>query len=484
MKSYLWHKVCSFYIEGAKMQVNRRVWRVVLGVCLCVLGSMDGLVRAQENTQIQPFWKSNPSSLSSSQEAKFLPELNNFFYASSHGTGQSFESRISLGTDFLYSLSDHIDIAAKGDLWWAFPKTSSGWLGLQSAYVGWHSIYKHSIASFKVGRILPDWGGPDEYSPIKQLFPKFAIDPLQTSANGVVGFLTSVQQDLLDIELILSPLFVPNLGGPIYDTNDKGKFYSPSRWALPLYYTATVGTAPVPLNYKLHIPKVSDVIFKAGWMIRMTLKDFFDQYKLSGIMVNTYDPRPRIKIDGLLNIPQNSAVEGNVDVYPKFYRQFAYGLEGKVQNSFVDLSLESLYRIPDNPEGIREDLAQSQEWKNAFFIQTKEKLWLPPVQVLLGFSSTKQFHPYIDPNFKIPSPSLHNFIGKISWKPIPKLSLFSASEVAFSLDQGLWKNGLLWVPISQINVSMGLDSIIGKDDTYWGQFRDNDRIWLRGAYAF
>ncbi|MBI3019467.1 MAG: hypothetical protein HYY61_06225 [Deltaproteobacteria bacterium] len=422
-------------------------------------------------------------------EGVFLSQLDQFYYATPNKQGYSYESRLKVGVSVssneVGELGRHFGYDLNARVWGLIPKEASTWVDVRSAYVEWHNLQKSNLF-VKVGRILPNWGGMDEYSPIKEIFPKLVIDPLEVRSNGMVGLYGRVEEDVLDFEALGSPLFIPNFGGALYETDMSGKFYSPSRWAMPLYDTATVGKAAVPLDYKMHTPDIADVIFKLGGGVRITLRDFYDQYRFSALMMHGMDPNVRMEIYGKLttsSFAKSNTMGGKVDMYPRFFRHTIYAFEGNIQSSTVDAHMESMYRVPDNPQDLPEYMVAPIEWKNFFAFQTKNEISFLP-QLLLGLALTRQFDPYQDPNYKMPSRSLNYVVGKLYWKPLSKLSAFSASEVAVSLKEGIWKNGIEWEPMNRLSISTGLDLIMGQEDTYWGILRHQDRLWLRGTYAF
>ncbi len=415
----------------------------------------------------------------------FISQIDQFYYATPNKQGYSYESRLKVGVSVSKDLSRHFNYTVDGRVWGLMPKEASTWIDIRSAFLEWHNLQKSNLF-VKVGRILPNWGGMDEYSPIKEIFPKLAIDPLEVRSNGLVGIYGRVEEDVLDFEALGSPIFIPNLGEALYATDTTGKFYSPSRWAMPLYDTATVGKASVPLDYKMHTPDIADVIFKLGGGARITLRDFYDQYRFSALMIHAMDPNGRMEVYGNLTTnpsTKSKTMGSQVDLSPRFFHHTVYALEGNIHSPAVDVHIESMYRVPDNPQELPESMIAPTEWKNFFAFQTKNEISFLP-QLLLGLVLTRQFDPYQDPSYKIPSRSLSNLVGKLYWKPLSKLSAFSASEIAVSMKEGIWKNGIEWTPLNRLSISSGLDLIMGKDDTYWGILRHQDRVWLRGTYAF
>ena len=420
-----------------------------------------------------------------SKDGIFLGQLDQFYYATPNKEGHSYESRLKVGVSVSKAIGRHFGYDIDARVWGLMPREASMWIDIRSAYLEWHNLQTSNLF-LKVGRILPNWGGMDEYSPIKEIFPKLMIDPLEVRSNGMMGVYGRIEEDILDFEVLGSPFFIPNLGAALYETDTSGKFYSPSRWAMPLYETATVGQAVVPLDYKMHAPDIADVILNLSGGARITLRDFYDQYRFSALMMHGMDPNGRMEVYGKLTTnfsTQGKNIGGKVDLYPRFFKHTVYALEGTLHSSLVDVHMESMYRVPDNPQDLPEYMVAPTEWKSFFAFQTKNEISFLP-QLLLGLVLTRQFDPYQDPNYKIPSHSLNNIVGKLYWKPVSKLSAFSASEVAVSFKEGIWKNGVEWTPLNRLSISTGLDLIMGQDDTYWGILRHQDRLWLRGTYAF
>lgn len=425
-----------------------------------------------------------PGLIQAEQSSKFMMGNETFAYAAANenNQGQSFETRLFVSTDLAYE-NNHITGELQGEGWLIYPIENSVWGHISNANVGYQYRGKADYF-FKVGRVLPEWGSFNRYSPIQKLFPQFYVDPFETKTDGWVGGYAHIQENLVDLEVMLSPIFIPSFGGPTYDYRGDGSFYSPSRWALPFYYQATIAEAPVPLKYTLHYPEdIMDILFRPSGAVRLSLRDFFDGYKISALVMHGPDPMPRLRIQSRLDIIQEKSFEGDIHLFPEFYNQTAYGFEFRAKRHGFDLYFESVYRVPENQEDMEEYMVKSQEWNHVFAIQTKHDHPYWP-QTLLGISSTYQFDPYKDPYFKLPAPSLHNFLSRLEWKINPQVDVYQSAEWSVNLDQAIFRNGLNLNILPKFQVSGGLDVIMGTNATYFGYFRQHDRLWLKGTYAF
>lgn len=416
-----------------------------------------------------------------------LLQVDNFMYASPNPKGSFYETRLKFGLNTSYQLTHTFRLYLNSNFWGQTPKeTSYSFIDVESAFLEWKMYEKTTDLTLQVGRILPNWGSVYPYSPIRQIFPSFSLDPLESRPSGMAGFYGKIQESRMDFEILASPLFIPNLGGASYKVSDSGELNSPSRWVLPIYKIAQVGTAKVPLTYKIHVPSAKDVVLKAGGAARLSFKDFYDQYRLSASIFHVVDPKPRLKIDGKLAIQAQSQshMSGEIDIIPQFYRQTVYALEAHLTGGYwLDVHAESAFRNPENPSDLREDMIAPQEWKNFIAFQTKHQKFLWP-QALFGLSLTRQWDAYIDPNYKLPTPASSHFFGKFDWKPFSKISFFTSSEVSTSLNEYFSRYGVEWAPFKALSFLGGIDFVSGENDTYWGFLRNNDRMWIRGVYEF
>lgn len=455
--------------------------KAILGVLVC--GGLAGLslnVQAQVLTYVESsFWHPRKQF-----QGILLTEVNSFSYASSNPKGRTFEMRFHARAQIDQKLKN-FRFYFLGSIWGQIPQeTSYSLIDIESTFMEWKSFEKMSEFSIQVGRVLPDWGSPHHMSPIRQVFPSFSLDPFESHPSGMLGFYGKIQENRLDFEILGSPIFIPNMGGALYEINDQKKLVSPSRWVLPIYNSAKVGTARIPLSYAITIPKVKNVIFQGGGAARLTFKDFYEQYRFSASVFHVMDPKPRFKMNGQLTIADKiQNFNGQVDIIPEFYRQTIYALEGHMKGHGADMHFETSYRDPQNPPGLREDLVSPEEWKNFIALQTKHGKFLWP-QALIGFSLIRQWNPYKDPNYKLPAPPLNNLIGRLDWKPFALISFFTSSEISTSLNESLSRLGASFEPFRKASLGAGIDFVSGKDNTYWGYLRDNDRLWLRGTYEF
>ncbi|MBI4040625.1 MAG: hypothetical protein HY390_02030 [Deltaproteobacteria bacterium] len=469
----------------------KRVLLTLLGTCM-VLGCQGVFAQSAQKqikkqlpkevggqAQKMSLWSTKPYT-----PFGLLVGAQSYYYATPNELmgSSELESRLQMTFQKRFE-SEHLVLGADTSFWASWPRETSFWGHVRSLYVGYQNV-KDATVEMALGRTMPDWGGIDNYSPIKSLFPQFWLDPYYVRSDGMIGFYGRLKEDFVDVEVLLSPFFLPNLGGPRFDYDETGKFQSVSRWALPLYYQATVGSAEVPLRYYLHYPQnIFSVLRRNSGAIRLSIKDFLEGYQLSGFLLNGVDPAPRLKILGRLDILDQKDFQGTVDIYPEFYRHTAYGFEFRLDRPTFRLNMESVYRIPENNISLEPFMWRAQEWKNLISIQTKHQKPIWP-EVLMGLASAVQFNAYQDPYFKIPDPSLTHFFGELAWKLHKNVQLTQGAEVSVDFDEALMRHALSVTLTQQMNLRAGVDLMTGKDDTYWGYFRDQDRLWMGVQYAF
>ena len=396
-------------------------------------------------------------------------DVQRFTYASSY-RNQDSEWRLHLSADYLKENKKELGYRFLGDIWGLFPRETSDWFDIREA---WVRVPKMPL-DLKVGRILLPWGGVEFHSPHQKIFPLFSVDALTRFRDGIVGFYASYRDSSHVLyEALFSPLFLPNRGGARYETKD-AHFTIRSRWSLPLFYQVQIGEGWLPLDYTLHTPKVTDVLFHSGVAFRISREwSFFKGALLASHMMN---PSPTLINDAKLYIKEESSVETRVHLYPRFFRMSSIGGEGALLLNPFSLLMETMvirHQNPDlNPElntlvGIRYDQKQG-------LIQTG----------LGGIVLSKELGPKKQtPLYQPEKPASYLFTEMV-------FHLFPAMPFSFSTESDLLFKEFVMTPavtlsfLAPFHVKAGVSALVGEENTYWGSLRQHDRFWVEARYGF
>lgn len=351
------------------------------------------------------------------------------------------------------------------DLWGLIPQDISDWVDVREAFIGLHS----KNLSLRLGRILPDWAKEEMDSPLQKIFPKFIVDPLTTITDGVVGILGSYQHLPFQMDLFFSPLFIPNRGGVRFEKGPDQRFGSISRWLPPLFDEVKVGDGVIPLDYALHLPAVKDILFRQGGFVRFSLQTKAAHLALMG--ADFFDPTPTLSYDAKLHIRDESLLQAMVHLYPEFSREQMLGFQSKTIWKNTELFNDGAYfnreSIFKNMTGIRirTDYRFFSEWVAAALFSKKVK------------DTTNAPSP-------IPDRAEETLFSKISFNLLPASQFSFSYETDFSMKQRVLRGSLSLGSFAQMQFGMGFDILSGEDQTYWGLFRGNDRMWMKGSYVF
>lgn len=378
------------------------------------------------------------------------------------------------------------------DLWGEIPQQTADWFDVPEAFLGLEGIPAFATRGFagmtrnagmtlRAGRILPEWAKNDMEGPIRKIFPKFIIDPLTETQDGWVGIQASYQKSLLGIELFYSPLFVPNRGGIKFQKDSEGRLSSHSRWLPMLFEEVKIGSGMIPLHYTLHAPSLGEILFKQSGLMRISLNARWLEVAILG--ARFFKTEATLKHDVKLHIQDETGLSGRVHLYPEFAEERLLGFQAGLRWGEVVFFHEAAYF--------------SQESKLRGGVGFQIKLDPPPsprvgsrgMTVWRWFPSfTTAIH--LAKNFEseapspIPSRPEKSWISKATFRPLEKSELSLSYETDLSMKSRILKCGLDVGPFSRMKFGIGFDILSGNDNSYWGMYRANDRLWVKGSYVF
>ncbi len=391
-------------------------------------------------------------------------QFHGLSYASAYNEGST-EARYRFSFRKDVGNSHFFDYALQADLWKLTPREAADWIDVPEVYAN----LKLENVSFKLGRILPEWGSVDFYSPVQDLFPKFSIDPLSYQKDGFVGLYGALDLDSWQFELLWNALFIPTRGGVRFETDDSGHFYVASRWGPPLHYRVNIGEANIPLDYNLHIPELKDVVFKNGGFIRTSYNS--SPFRLSLIAANVPDPEPKIEYDAKLHILDESSLMGRVNLYPGFDRLWFLGVETQYIWRGFTLFNECAY--------LNHEVTAPQQLKGITGFTLKIPSYM---KWITGVSYRKLLEDRKTSRLSEITRSNPYFFSRVETNLFSWLSLAAFMESNFMLNDTVTSLKLAFSPRKNLEFSSGVDLLAGVDDSYWGQFRSHDRLWIKMRY--
>ncbi len=361
------------------------------------------------------------------------------------------------------------------DLWGVIPQQTSDWFDVREIFAGLNS----KNLNLRIGRILPDWAKRDIDTmcggPLQKMFPKFVIDPLTNITDGIVGILGSYQRPIFQIELFFSPLFIPNRGGIRFEKTSDEHLSSVSRWLPPLFEEIKVGDAVIPIDYSLHLPSAKNVVLNQGGWLRISLQT--ERIRFAALGAAYLNPEPTLRHNAKLHIKDESLLEAMVHLYPEFIREQMIGFQSGVNiiQSKIFWDIDFFY------DGVYVD--RESALKNMTGVQMKtNRRWLPEWTVAALF--TKNLRDAAIPPSPLPSHPEQTLFSKIALRPSAASQFSLSCETDLSMRQRQLRGEVALGPFTQMKFGIGFDVISGEEQTYWGMFRANDRIWMKGSYVF
>ncbi|MBI2608031.1 MAG: hypothetical protein HYW47_00315 [Deltaproteobacteria bacterium] len=401
-------------------------------------------------------------------------ETNQYFYTSQYRES-NFEQRYSLSVkaysekdqDFQYGLASYF--------WKLEPSEVAQWFEVSELFVG----FQTPSWQVKLGRVLPQWGNLHSYSPVLKNFPYFSLDPLSNIQEGLVGAYFSYRGKKTKVEFLLSPLFIPLLGGPRLEGVGEDHLEVWSRWLPPLLYRAKMGGGILPVDYTVTLPKIVNVLFQNGAIVRWGAHNEVGSFSVHAASV--INPSPRIRIEEKL-VPHKPELRAYLS--PEFHREEMIGLDGQINFLGGSFFSEASYVRPRNPHSLLENMYKNASFKTLLGIKIANASWLP--HWIAGLSYEKILgQKTVDstPGF-LPHKSPFLFFTSLNLKPFHWSELGFMTETDSEFKEGVLRGSFGFFTFDSFSLSLGLDVLWGEDDTYWGQFRAHDRMWLKGTYVF
>ncbi|MBI2608007.1 MAG: hypothetical protein HYW47_00195 [Deltaproteobacteria bacterium] len=409
-------------------------------------------------------------------EVHLQTEVEGMSYAEKHN-GKLQEFRLGVRFQRDQSYLPGLQWSLDSSLWAMSPQEASQWFNISQAHLSYRTHYFSMI----LGRVRPEWGALLRYSPIQEIFPQFTIDPINYQINGLSGLYTALNTGSWSYELMVSPLYIPHMGGARYVQDNDDTILPASRWAMPLYYQFEAKDGYKPINYHLIMPNIKKTVLKNSFAGRLAFQSKYADLALTA--ADTVDPQPRLRIDPKVEIKDESSLQGNVKIYPEFYRQRVYGFETKLKFQSVNLIAESAYIKPENPSNLKNIMFKPTKLNNTFAVS-----YLGQNRFLKNFTAGLLYSKELEKTPEVGLFGLNHastlFFYDLKLQVLPQLTLSFFTESDFKLDDTVVTNALFYNITESFQIGGGIDLFKGPKNTYWGQYDRQDRVWLKVKHVF
>jgi hypothetical protein len=335
------------------------------------------------------------------------------------------------------------------------------YLDLKEAVLGFQ---KHPV-KLTIGKQFFAWGTADGYNPTDNLNPYDYLDPIDRQKLAVYSVATQLTARRASLTLVLVPLFTPSRV-PLATT----------RWAplVPEDLASVIAPRDVPPTTAANMQygaRLRGTV--AGWDLSVS---YFDGYEHTPVIKQTTAVvAPGIELPRFTPVFTRMRVAG-VDVSTTFGKLEVHGeaaasfvvRDGRddrlewiagVNYEWDELGLRWLERIHLIAEYAREEILSSDSGSE--IVRSDNRLALPNTAYRNAAIGRLLFHFDDDTQFEV------------------------GGTVNFERSVNSYLKAALTHKITDaLHAIVGLDLISGPRDTFWGRWRDNDRVYVSLKYFF
>ncbi len=239
--------------------------------------------------------------------------------------------------------------------------------GSEQAYIAVPQLHAHrrvsDILNTSIGRKLHNWSYFDKEWNLGIWEPQVRWDYIHPKPQGLIGWMFELHDSNWRMQLLLSPIYLPDQG-PKYEI-ENGKISSPNRWFWEPQISAEISEQSTPIYYSVVRPKESEVIFSSGMAAQIQLG-----YPNEGPfmqMAYAYKPLNQIHlaVDAKLKASQIDAT-----IYPQVVNHHVLSIESGYHGDEMSGWVSVTGDIPDktqNPEEWLEASLSSSFFASASF---------------------------------------------------------------------------------------------------------------------
>ena len=384
--------------------------------------------------------------------------MNGLFYAQPY-RNQSQQWQMHLSGKKEGTLSSKLSYALQAKALLHFPREISDWMDIPEAYIQ----YTRPQTTVSFGRKKKTWGNHALYSPARIILPTFEIDPLRQEKSGIFALTTTVRERDTELEFFYSPLFIPDLGGVRFQQS-QNRFEILSRWSTPLFYRIKIGDTWLPLSYDLHIPELSDVLLKQSLGLRFQQSTPSQHFAFW--FSYFHNPKSKLQHDAKLHI-EEEGLKSNVNLYPIFIPHIGFGFE----TLFPVASLGALFEI-----------ALMAPFQDPPHIQFLTSLQHPYFEI--GFKNELNLTQKEEGLVQEPVPPKNFMFIQVQKRLTPSWTIQSNLERSLLTNEWVFQPKAAFDWKKNIVTTVGADILYGVQNTFWGNFREYDRVWFETKVTF
>jgi hypothetical protein len=374
------------------------------------------------------------------------------------------ERRLAPWADARVAVDGRIDDTDYADdFYFRVPETNEhrSYLDVKEAVLGFQ---KHPV-KLTVGKQFFAWGTADGYNPTDSLNPYDYLDPIDRQKLGVYSVATQLTYRQASLTLVLVPLFTPSRV-PLATT----------RWAplVPEDVAAVVAPREVPPTTAANMQygaRLRGTV--AGWDLSVS---YFDGFEHTPVIEQT----TAVVAPGI-EVPRFT---------PVFTRMRVAGVDFSTTFGGLEVHGEAAAKL-----AVRDGRDDRLEW-----IAGVNYEWDPPGlrwlerihliaeyarEEILGSDSGSEIVPF-DNRLALPNTAFRNAaICRLLFHFDDTTQLEVGGTVNVERSVNSYLKAVLTHKITDaVHAIVGLDLISGSQDTFWGRWRDNDRVYVFLKYFF
>jgi hypothetical protein len=185
-----------------------------------------------------------------------------------------------------------------------------------------------------IGRRQYDWSQMDDEWKLGVYTPRFNWEIFRPQQVGTTGFFYNYTSRYFNVLAFASPITIPERGMNTYESD--GKIINPSPFGLALYDQVQVSqkTAPIPIRYKIYMPKLSELISKPSVMLKARAGSTESGPWVQAMIGKTAVYQPELNVDaGLVPIGMYT----QVDIYPRILEHTLKTIETGYQSKYFSI---------------------------------------------------------------------------------------------------------------------------------------------------
>jgi len=337
--------------------------------------------------------------------------------------------------------------------------------------------FEHEGWSLKVGRQFITWGRADSLRPTDVFKRHDYTDLIENREEAVDAVNLAFARGAWALEGVWAPVFTPDIVS----------FRAENRWTGLPTTTTVPGVGEVDLVFR-EDPKQRPAQNLGSGQVGLRLSGSIHGWDFAGMYYYGYDRVPTVIKRQIGNLDPVGR-ELSVTLVPIHERIHVFGGDVATVISGWGLRSEVAYTLTTDLDpgirGINDSYFRFTGGVDRTFprLPLGESLWLI-VQYALD-TEPRQPGPIdeqdVDPRLH---PFQHALVVNSTWKYTEFIRLSFKAYVNLLQGDFVLQPELSWQPIDSMTVAVGGDVLGGSATTFFGQFRDNDRVRFRISYAF